>query len=82
METALLDVTDPDGCARVIDEYKPFAIVSNAGYSIAGSIEDVTDGEARVAFETMIVAPMRLARLAVPHTRDRRGGRIVERSSI
>ena len=47
VETALLDVTDPDGCARVIDEYEPFALVNNAGYSITGSIEDVTDAEAR-----------------------------------
>src|SRR4249919_122135 len=36
VETVLLDVTDPDGCARVIDEYRPFALINNAGYSITG----------------------------------------------
>lgn len=82
VETVLLDVTDPDGCARVIDEHKPFALINNAGYSITGSIEDVTDAEARAAFETMVLAPMRLARLAIPHMRDHRGGRIVNVSSI
>jgi NAD(P)-dependent dehydrogenase (short-subunit alcohol dehydrogenase family) len=66
VETVLLDVTDADGCARVIDEYRPFALINNAGYSITGSIEDVTDGEARAAFETMMLAPMRLAWLAIP----------------
>lgn len=61
VETVLLDVTDPDGRARVIDEYKPFALINNAGYSITGSIEDVTDGEARAAFETMVLAHDALA---------------------
>jgi Short-chain dehydrogenases of various substrate specificities len=82
VETVLLDVTDPDGCAGVIDEYQPFALVNNAGYSITGSIEDVTDAEARAAFETMVLAPMRLARLAVSHMRDVGDGRIVNVSSI
>jgi NAD(P)-dependent dehydrogenase (short-subunit alcohol dehydrogenase family) len=82
VETVLLDVTHPDGCAEVIDEYRPFALVNNAGYSITGSIEDVTDDEARTAFETMVLAPMRLAKLAIPHMRDARDGRIVNVSSI
>ena len=82
VETVLLDVTDPGGCARVIDEHQPVALVNNAGFSITGSIEDVTDAEARLAFETMMLAPMRLARLAIPHMRARGGGRIVNVSSI
>jgi NAD(P)-dependent dehydrogenase (short-subunit alcohol dehydrogenase family) len=82
VETVRLDVTDPERCARVIDEYKPFALVNNAGYSITGSIEDVTDAEARAAFETMVLAPMRMARLALPHMRDGGSGRIVNVSSI
>jgi NAD(P)-dependent dehydrogenase (short-subunit alcohol dehydrogenase family) len=82
VETVQLDVTDPDGCARVIDEHQPFALINNAGYSITGSIEDVTDAEAQAAFETMVLAPMRLARLAIPRMRDRRDGRIVNVSSI
>jgi NAD(P)-dependent dehydrogenase (short-subunit alcohol dehydrogenase family) len=82
VETELLDVTDPDGCTRLITDTKPFALVNNAGYSITGSIEDVPDGEAHAAFETMVFAPMRLARLAVPYMRDSGGGRIVNVSSI
>jgi NAD(P)-dependent dehydrogenase (short-subunit alcohol dehydrogenase family) len=82
VETVLLDVTDADGCARVIEEHKPFALINNAGYSVTGSIEDVTDAEARAAFETMTLAPMRLARLAIPHMRAGGGGRIVNVSSI
>jgi NAD(P)-dependent dehydrogenase (short-subunit alcohol dehydrogenase family) len=82
VDTAILDVTDAAACARVVDEYRPWGVVNNAGYSITGSIEDVTDDEARAAFETMVLAPMRLARLAVPHMREEGGGRIVNVSSI
>jgi NAD(P)-dependent dehydrogenase (short-subunit alcohol dehydrogenase family) len=82
VETALLDVTDAGKGAQIVEEYRPDALVNNAGFSITGAIEDVTDDEARFAFETMVLAPMRLARLAVPHMRDRGWGRIVNVSSI
>jgi NAD(P)-dependent dehydrogenase (short-subunit alcohol dehydrogenase family) len=82
VETALLDVTDAEAGASIVDEYRPDALVNNAGFSITGAIEDVTDDEARFAFETMVLAPMRLARLSVPHMRDQGWGRIVNVSSI
>ncbi len=82
VETALLDVTDEQAGAAVVDEYRPDALVNNAGFSITGAIEDVTDDEARFAFETMVLAPMRLARLSAPHMRERGWGRIVNVSSI
>jgi NAD(P)-dependent dehydrogenase (short-subunit alcohol dehydrogenase family) len=82
VETVTLDVTDPEGCRRVIDRVRPWGLVNNAGTSFTGAIEDVTDDEARSALETMVMAPMRLARLAVPHMRAAGGGRIVNVSSI
>ena len=82
VETAVLDVTDAAACARVIERYRPYAIVNNAGYSLTGAVEDVGDQEVRKGLETMVVAPMRLARLALPYMRERSGGRIVNVSSI
>jgi NAD(P)-dependent dehydrogenase (short-subunit alcohol dehydrogenase family) len=82
VETAILDVTDAHAAQRIVGRYRPYAVVNNAGYSITGAIEDVADDEARTALETMVVAPMRLARLAIPHMRERGGGRIVNVSSI
>jgi NAD(P)-dependent dehydrogenase (short-subunit alcohol dehydrogenase family) len=82
VETATLDVTDADGCARVIDTLRPWGLVNNAGFAAGGAIEDVDDAGARLALETMVVAPMRLARLAVPHMRARGDGRIVNVSSV
>jgi NAD(P)-dependent dehydrogenase (short-subunit alcohol dehydrogenase family) len=82
VETRLLDLTDADACARVIDDVRPFALVNNAGSSVTGSIEDVDDAEAHAAFETMVFAPMRLARLSLPHMRAAGEGRIVNVSSV
>lgn len=82
VETVLLDVTDPVQCERAVAGLPPlYGLVNNAGYALTGAIEDVGDEEARHLFETMVHAPMRLARLALPGLRER-GGRIVNISSI
>jgi NAD(P)-dependent dehydrogenase (short-subunit alcohol dehydrogenase family) len=82
VETVLLDVTDAASCERVVEQVRPDALVNNAGFSSTGAIEDVGDREARLAMETMVFAPMRLARLALPHMRERGWGRIVNISSV
>lgn len=83
VETTLLDVTDADACAATIDEVGPlYGLVNNAGYSNVGAIEDVDDQAVRDQFETMTIAPMRLARLALPAMREAGTGRIVNVSSI
>ena len=56
VETAIFDVTDAAAATEIIDRYRPYAVVNNAGYSITGAIEDVTDGEALAALETMVVS--------------------------
>src|SRR3954466_9212713 len=83
VETVLLDVTDAARCEAVVDELGPlYGIVNNAGYGVTGAVEDVPDAEARAVLETMGLAPMRLARLALPAMRERGTGRIVNVSSI
>ena len=84
VETVLLDVTDADACAAVIDDLDVdlFGLVNNAGYGMTGAIEDVTDEEAHHLFETMVFAPLRLARLALPGMRTAGRGRIINVSSI
>ena len=80
--TILLDVTDVDGCERAMSGLHLYGLVNNAGYGLNGAVEDVDDDEAHHLFETMVHAPMRLARLAAPAMRDARDGRIVMVSSI
>jgi NAD(P)-dependent dehydrogenase (short-subunit alcohol dehydrogenase family) len=83
VETVLLDVTDAAGCERVVQQMGPlYGLVNNAGYGGTGAIEEVSDDEARRMLETMVVAPCRLARLALPGMRARGGGRVVNVSSI
>lgn len=82
VETVLLDVTDADQCEEVMADLELYGLVNNAGYAVTGAIEDVNDDEAHALFETMVHAPMRLARLALPGMRDAGAGRIVNISSI
>ncbi|MGD0882316.1 MAG: SDR family NAD(P)-dependent oxidoreductase [Acidimicrobiales bacterium] len=82
VETAILDVTDAQACERVVRKYRPTVIVNNAGFPVTGAIEDIGDDEVRAALETMVVGPMRLARLALPHMRTIHDGRIINVSSI
>ncbi|HET9077582.1 MAG TPA: SDR family NAD(P)-dependent oxidoreductase [Acidimicrobiales bacterium] len=82
VETVLLDVNDAERCAQVVDELRPWGLVNNAGFGGMGAVEDVGDDEARELMETMVMAPMRLARLAAPHMRAAGGGRVVNMSSV
>ncbi|MCU1373466.1 MAG: putative oxidoreductase [Actinomycetia bacterium] len=82
VETVLLDVDDPTQCKEVIGELRPWGLVNNAGYVDQRRVEDVGDEDARSQLETLVVSPMRLARLCLPHMRDQGGGRIVQVSSI
>jgi NAD(P)-dependent dehydrogenase (short-subunit alcohol dehydrogenase family) len=82
VRTVILDVTDVEQCEHVIATLKPYGLVNNAGVASSGAIVDVSDADARLAFETMVLGPTRLARLAVPHMREQGGGRIVNMSSI
>src|SRR5215207_5501711 len=82
VETVQLDVTDADACEQVMADLDLFGLVNNAGYTNSGAIEDVSDEEARDQVETMLIAPMRLARLALPAMRARGSACVVNVSSI
>ncbi|MEA2645719.1 MAG: hypothetical protein QOE92_802 [Chloroflexota bacterium] len=82
VETVIFDVTDAAAGRRIINRLRPYALVNNAGFPATGAVEDVDDDEARMVLETMVLAPMRLARLALPHMRRRGEGRIINISSI
>lgn len=82
VETVLLDIDDADRCGEVIDQLRPWGLVNNAAFVDEHRVEDVDDEGARRYLETLLVSPMRLARLAIPHMREQGGGRIVQVSSI
>jgi NAD(P)-dependent dehydrogenase (short-subunit alcohol dehydrogenase family) len=83
VDTVLLDVTDADACVGVVESLPPLrGLVNNAGFGLTGAVEDVSDDEAHQLFETMVHAPVRLARVALPAMIANGGGRIVNVSSI
>jgi NAD(P)-dependent dehydrogenase (short-subunit alcohol dehydrogenase family) len=77
----LLDVTDADTCTQVVDDVRPDVVVNAAGDALLGAIVDAEDDAVREQFEVLVLAPVRLARLAIPHMRARGRGRVVNVSS-
>lgn len=82
VEHRLLDVVDAERGAELIDEIRPDALVNNAGYGMSAPVELVDDADASALIDTMLLAPVRLARAAIPHQRERGGGHVVMISSI
>ncbi len=81
VDTELLEVTDTAACARLIAHRRPSVLVNNAGINAVAAIEETSDEDLLSILAVNAVAPIRLARLAVPHMRARGGGRIVNVSS-
>ena len=57
-------------------------VVSNAGYSLSGAVEDTAIEEARDEMETNFLGTIRLCRAALPTMREQGGGYWVNISSI
>ena len=80
-----LDVTDRD-CGRVISDLEEAGthidvLVNNAGASIHGTVEGLSDDEARSQLELLYLGPYRLIRAALPRMRVRRFGVVVNMST-
>jgi NAD(P)-dependent dehydrogenase (short-subunit alcohol dehydrogenase family) len=89
-ETALalpLDVTHPaaiDSAVQAALEHfgRVDVLVNNAGYGIAGGIEETTEAEFMPVFETNVFGLIRVTRALLPQFRKQRSGNIVNLSSI
>jgi NADP-dependent 3-hydroxy acid dehydrogenase YdfG len=80
-----LDVCSPE-LSHVLDKAlsiygKIDVLVNNAGSSILGPVEDISDAEARSMMEVNFFAPLNIIRHVVPHMRERRSGTIINISS-
>lgn len=77
------DLSVAQGVARVLQDAGQIdVLVNNAGFGLAGAIEDTSDDEARSQFETNFFGMHRLCRAVLPHMRRQGGGRIVNMSSL
>jgi short-subunit dehydrogenase len=80
-----LDVDDKNS-GKVIEDLEKGGravdvLVNNAGYSVYGPAEILTEEEIRAQTETVYFGPYRLIRAALPHMRQRKFGVIVNMSS-
>src|SRR5271156_627826 len=82
-----LDVTDAGQVdSAVTQAFAHFGevdvLVNNAGYGVAGAIEEVSEAEFMPMFETNVFGLLRVTRAFLPHLRKQRTGHILNLSSI
>lgn len=82
-----LDVTDKAQVdAAVAEAIKRFGridvAVNNAGYGLFGTIEEVSEAEARAQIETNLFGALWVTQAVLPHMRAQKSGRIIQVSSI
>jgi NAD(P)-dependent dehydrogenase (short-subunit alcohol dehydrogenase family) len=82
-----LDVTDAGQVDSVVTQaFAQFgqvdALVNNAGYGVAGAVEEVSEAEFMPMFETNVFGLLKVTRAFLPHLRKQRSGHILNISSI
>jgi short-subunit dehydrogenase len=75
------DLTDPPARAAVVKDLHLYALVNNAGFMNAGLLRDISIDDARLQLEGMVLAPLDLARRALPFMLRRGEGKIVNVTS-
>ncbi|KAJ5081207.1 short-chain dehydrogenase/reductase SDR [Penicillium angulare] len=81
-----LDVTSKETTKKVEDAIREVngkidVVVNNAGYSLLGSIEDMSETEIENQFSTNLYGPVRVLKGALPFMRAQKSGTIVNISS-
>ena len=89
-DTALplaLDVTDAASIAAAVGKALAWrgridVLVNNAGFGTIGTVEEIDEEEARVAFDANFYGVHRMLKAVLPHMRARRSGHILNVSSM
>lgn len=84
---ARLDVTDSETIAAAVtatlDRFGRIdALVNNAGYSLTGAFETLTEDQIRAQFDVNVFGLMEVTRAVLPHMRERGGGVIINVASV
>jgi NAD(P)-dependent dehydrogenase (short-subunit alcohol dehydrogenase family) len=72
-----------DAIAQAITHFGNIdVVVNNAGYGLTGSLEEITDQEARDNFDINVFGSLNVIRNVMPHLRKQKSGHIFNISSI
>jgi NAD(P)-dependent dehydrogenase (short-subunit alcohol dehydrogenase family) len=87
VEKVALDVSLPGSIAKAVEEIERRAgridvLVNNAGFGMAGFLEDLSMEELREQMETNFFGAVGLMKAVLPGMRGRRSGRIINVSSL
>lgn len=82
-----LDVTDTPAIRKAVDgAFQHFGridvILNNAGYTLFGAAEELTDEQIIHQFSTNVMGSIQVVRAALPYLRAQGGGRILQMSSM
>ena len=85
--TISADVSKADDCLRIVaDTVAKFGgvdiLVNNAGTSATGEFESVTDDAWQSDFDLKLFGAIRVIRAALPHMKQRGGGRVINVTNI
>lgn len=85
--TLPLDVTKPDTISEAFEKAierhgRIDVLMNNAGYSVAGAIEETSDEEARRQFDVNVFGLLNVTRAALPILRKQNDGMIINISSM
>jgi NAD(P)-dependent dehydrogenase (short-subunit alcohol dehydrogenase family) len=80
-------LTDDDDVAKAIERTVAYfghidVVVNNAGYGLAGGLEELTDAEVRRNFDVNVFGSLNVIRKALPYLRRQRSGHIFNIASI
>lgn len=85
--TIKLDVTNPESIKKAIEQViseqgKIDVLWNNAGYSVAGAVEDVSYEDAKRQFEVNLFGLAEVTKMVLPHMRNQKSGTIINTSSV
>jgi NAD(P)-dependent dehydrogenase (short-subunit alcohol dehydrogenase family) len=86
IEAVTLNVTDPQQIRSVVvnilSRFDVDVLFNNAGAVLFGPVEDYTDEQLEDQLATNLLGPIRVSQAFLPHFRERRGGIIINTTSL